>query len=145
MYTELTFTTPWKLTGAHTSENVTRNILELHTNFRFPWVQCFTSFKDERNTCRLRIFGSQYQKWRCYDPDKDISSQRQILVERQTFPSFVVYPKYNRCKCWGIGVIWHCRIILVALILSKDYLFVLYRVHRLQNLTLPQEIDFVSH
>jgi hypothetical protein len=60
--------------------------------------------------------------------------KEQILVERHTFPSFIVHPEYNRRKRWGIGVIWHCRIILVALVLSKDYLFVLYWVHRLQNL-----------
>ena len=71
-----------------------------------------------------------------------IQNRASQIKERHTFPSFIVYPKYNRCKCWGIGIIWHCRIILVALILSKDYLFVLYRVHRLQNLALRQEIDF---
>lgn len=62
-----------------------------------------------------------------------------------TLPSFVVYPQYNRCKSRGVGVIWHSRVILVAIILSDDYLFMLYRLHRLQNLALVVKRQLVRN
>jgi hypothetical protein len=57
-----------------------------------------------------------------------------------TLPSFIVHPQYNRCISRGVGVIWHSRVILVAIILSDDYLFMLYRLHRLQNLALVVKV-----
>jgi hypothetical protein len=45
-----------------TFKNITRDILELHTNFCFPGIQSFSSFEYKRNTCNMHHLFSLWRR-----------------------------------------------------------------------------------